>query len=82
MLSTSDLAFIEKKGITAEMVDAQLKRFEVGFPFLKINAVATIGNGIKAFSPEETSGLLSVFVFFANHDNNVSSSEFLKWVLI
>ena len=54
MLSTSDLAFIEKKGITAEMIDAQLKRFEVGFPFLKINAVATIGNGIKAFSPEET----------------------------
>ena len=54
MLSTSDLTFIEKKGITAEMIDAQLKRFEVGFPFLKINAVATIGNGIKAFSPEET----------------------------
>ena len=46
MLSTSDLTFIEKKGITAEMIDAQLKRFEVGFPFLKINAVATIGNGI------------------------------------
>ena len=53
MLSTSDLAFIEKKGITAEMIDAQLKRFEVGFPFLKINAVATIGNGIKAFSPAQ-----------------------------
>ena len=48
MLSTSDLTFIEKKGITAEMIDAQLKRFEVGFPFLKINAVATIGNGINS----------------------------------
>lgn len=64
MLSTSDLTFIEKKGITAEMIDAQLKRFEVGFPFLKINAVATIGNGIKAFSPEETAACVKTWSDF------------------
>ena len=64
MLSTSDLTFIEKKGITAEMIDAQLKRFEVGFPFLKINAVATIGNGIKAFSPEETAACVKAWSDF------------------
>ena len=64
MLSTSDLTFIEKKGITAKMIDAQLKRFEVGFPFLKINAVATIGNGIKAFSPEETAACVKAWSDF------------------
>lgn len=64
MLSTPDLTFIEKKGITAEMIDAQLKRFEVGFPFLKINAVATIGNGIKAFSPEETAACVKAWSDF------------------
>lgn len=53
MLNPSDLKFVENKGISEEMIDAQLKRFQTGFPFLKINSVATVGNGIKKFSQDE-----------------------------
>lgn len=32
MFSSEDLAFFEAKGITPEQVEAQLHRFETGFP--------------------------------------------------
>lgn len=64
MLSPTDLKLLEKKGISAEMIQAQLKRFEEGFPFLKINAVATIGNGIKSLSPAEEASCIKAWSDF------------------
>lgn len=46
MLKENDLRMIEKKGITAEMINTQLENFKNGFPFLKIKAVATLDNSI------------------------------------
>jgi len=34
-------------GITPEVVNTQLQRFKDGFPWLKLQAAATVGNGIK-----------------------------------
>ena len=51
MLSQEDLRQIASKGISPEQIDAQLKQFETGFPFLRLEAAAAIGNGI--ISPEE-----------------------------
>ena len=51
MLSQEDLRQIASKGISPEQIDAQLKEFETGFPFLRLEAAAAIGNGI--ISPEE-----------------------------
>ena len=51
MLSQEDLRQIASKGISPEQIDAQLKEFQTGFPFLRLEAAAAIGNGI--ISPEE-----------------------------
>ena len=53
MFSSDDLALFEAKGITPEQVEAQLKRFETGFPYLKIKSPASPASGITVLSEEE-----------------------------
>ena len=48
MLSEKDLKQIAQKGITAEQIENQLNEFKTGFPFLKLEAAASIGRGIIA----------------------------------
>ena len=51
MISKADQLLLSKKGISAEQVAEQLKTFKTGFPYLKIDAAATIGKGI--LNPDE-----------------------------
>ena len=53
MLTQEDLKLLEKKGITTEMLDAQINRFKTGFPYLKVKSVATVGNGITKLTDTE-----------------------------
>jgi len=53
MLSEKDLKQIAQRGITEEQIETQLKEFETGFPFLKLEAAAAVGNGIVAPSESE-----------------------------
>lgn len=46
MLSKQDLNQISQRGITPAMVEHQLEQIKEGFPFLKIEAAAAVGNGI------------------------------------
>lgn len=64
MLSPTDLKLLEKKGISAETIQAQLNRFKEGFPFLKIHTVATIGNGIKSLSLDEEASCVKAWSDF------------------
>lgn len=52
MLSNEDIAYIEERGMDTAQVEAQLKRFETGFPYLKIKDAARQGHGITVLSPE------------------------------
>lgn len=52
MLSQEDLAYIEQRGMDAAQVEAQLKRFETGFPYLKIKDAARQGQGITVLDAE------------------------------
>ena len=61
MLSQQDLKQIAAKGITPEQIDAQLKEFETGFPFLRLEAAAAIGNGIVAPDEEERSAYIKAW---------------------
>lgn len=45
-MDEKDLKTLEKKGITVEKFEEQLKMLSEGFPYLKIEAPATPGNGI------------------------------------
>ncbi len=53
MLSQQDLKQIAQKGITESQVEKQLEEFKNGFPFLKIEAAASIGKGVIAPSDSE-----------------------------
>lgn len=53
MMNADDKKFIEKKGISEDAIEQQLSRFKEGFPFLRIESVAVIGNGIARFDDAE-----------------------------
>ena len=53
MLTEKDLKQIAQRGITEEQIKTQLKEFETGFPFLKLEAAASVGNGIVAPNENE-----------------------------
>ncbi len=51
-LNTKDLELLAAKGITPEQLELQLTMIEAGFPYLRIEAAATVGNGITSPSQE------------------------------
>lgn len=53
MLSQEDLKQIALKGMTEEQINTQLEQFKTGFPFLRLEAAASIGHGIIAPEKEE-----------------------------
>ena len=42
-----DLQQLRQRGITVEKAEAQMERFEKGFPWLRIKATASVGNAIQ-----------------------------------
>jgi hypothetical protein len=53
MLTEQELQQIALKGITEEQLQEQLKSFEKGFPFLRLQAAASTSNGIIVPTAEE-----------------------------
>ena len=45
MFSKKDLELLKEKGISEQQIENQLNYFETGFPYLKIEKVASIGSG-------------------------------------
>ena len=52
MFNENDLQLLNEKGISKEAVEAQIKRFETGFPFLKLQGAATPDNGITVLDDD------------------------------
>jgi len=53
MLTTSDKANLQKRGITINQIEEQLKSFVDGFPYLEIRSAAEPGKGIVLVAEEE-----------------------------
>ena len=53
MLNTEDLSLLKAKGISEDTLNEQLETFKTGFPYLKIEASAAVGNGITKFNDQE-----------------------------
>lgn len=51
-MEEKDLEILAEKGISQEKFDEQLKMLSEGFPFLRLEAPATVGHGISAVTPE------------------------------
>ena len=53
MLSEKDLKQIALRGISEAQIETQLNEFKTGFPFLRLEAAAAVGNGIVAPNDQE-----------------------------
>ncbi len=71
MISKADQALLSKKGISAEQVAEQLRTFKTGFPFLRIEAAATIGKGVLAPSQGEIEEYLKVWDAYCAEGNDI-----------
>ncbi len=58
-LENTDLEFLKEKGITPEQLEEQLQMLATGFPYLKIEAPATLGHGISEMTPEMELGAIT-----------------------
>ena len=52
MLTQEDLKLLQAKGISQEQINHQLDEFKTGFPFLRLESAAAVGQGI--ISPSKT----------------------------
>ncbi len=62
MLTDKDIEQITEKGITIPAIDAQLANFKEGFPFVKLEAPATLTFGMKKFNAEATKELADFYL--------------------
>ena len=51
-MTPEDAKTLEQRGITSQLFDSQIKRFETGFPYLRIVDSARIGSGITSLDDE------------------------------
>ena len=75
MLEEKDLKQIADKGISEQQIEKQLKQFETGFPFLRLEAAAAIGKGIIAPAVEEKQGYIKAW-----EDYKAEGKEIVKFV--
>lgn len=71
MLNNNDLSLIADKGITEELIKTQLDNFNNGFPYLKIDSVATVGNGIVAIDDATASQYIKKWNAFKDNGGTI-----------
>lgn len=71
MLTPQDKEFLAKKGISEEKLNAQLKNFETGFPFLKLAGAASPEKGITIPTADEKASYLAAWDEYLNGTGKV-----------
>lgn len=56
-----DRDLLARKGISESLIEEQLSCFKQGFPFLKLNSPASIGNGILSIDEKEMDHYLKIW---------------------
>ena len=64
MWNEKDKQLMTNKGITEPVIEAQLKRFETGFPWLKLEAAATVGKGIMRLDSKQQTHCIKLWKEF------------------
>ena len=71
MLNQNDLQQIAARGITQEQVEHQLEQFKTGFPFLRLEAAASIGQGVQAPTDEERQQFIECWNRYKNEGHEI-----------
>ena len=64
MFNLNDLEQLGKHGINSDDAEIQVDNFRKGFPFLRITAPATVGNGIIRLDCDEVDDLIDIYKGF------------------
>lgn len=75
MITNNDKTQLLDKGISEPLVEAQLKRFQQGFPFLKLSAAASIEHGILRLQDQDIEEVKSAWQNYLDE-----AHEILKFV--
>ena len=75
MLQEKDLKQLAAKGISEQQIEKQLKQFETGFPFLRLEAAAAAGKGIIAPTASEQKDYVKAW-----EDYKAEGKEIVKFV--
>ncbi|MDD3320731.1 MAG: DUF4301 family protein [Paludibacter sp.] len=71
MLTKKDEIVLEKRGISAQQIDDQLKSFENEFPYLKIKSAAEVGRGIVKLDENEVQSVLRDWESYLQTDASI-----------
>ncbi|MEG2573414.1 MAG: DUF4301 family protein, partial [Bacteroides sp.] len=71
MLTPQDKELLSKKGISEDKIKEQLKSFETGFPYLQLDAAASVGKGILALNPKEQDEYLNLWDSYTKGDKTI-----------
>ncbi|KPK86366.1 MAG: NAD metabolism ATPase/kinase [Bacteroides sp. SM23_62_1] len=74
MFSDKDIEQFQLKGISSEIVEQQIDNFRRGFPFVHLEAPATVGNGIICLNDSEIQRYIRIW------EENVQDLEAIKFV--
>ena len=74
MFTAKDLEQLLVRGVGMNVVEQQLEYFRNGFPFLQLDRVATVGDGIRQLTAEEISKLEQVY------ERNIGQRKIFKFV--
>ena len=78
MLTPEDKDLLVKKGISEQQIAEQLACFEKGFPFLKLDAAASVEKGIMAPAEIEMKNYLEAWDHFFFSPLNVKQQFLLN----
>jgi len=71
MLTESDLQQLKAKGITVEQIEEQLNCFKTGFPYLPLQASASVEKGIQAIPESEQTCYLEAWTDYLEGDKTI-----------
>ena len=75
MWNENDKKQMAAKGITEPVIEAQLKRFETGFPWLKLEAAATVGHGIMRLDAKQQTQCAKVWKDFQGEGASIEKFQ-------
>lgn len=74
MFTSTDLKEIQKREIPLSLIEQQIANFKAGFPYINLDAPATLTNGMKRYSPEAIQELAS---FYKDNLPHISTLKFV-----
>lgn len=71
MFTAQDKELLSRKGLSEAQIIEQLKCFEKGFPYLKLDAAASIGKGILTFAADEQQQYLDAWRAYTDANKTI-----------